>query len=271
VKVQIDGAAAMAQYQAAFARLRALPGFDMKAVLRAETGSILKQWAGRTEVATEKSAEDRAWYRAGKRAFGDVGSAENTYNISVNTGAKGGLRGWVWYRNPVKHTMHPAGLIEKDGSFHPGDQRFSNEAWQGILSGAGLFGSHLVNQIPAGRESVGFARQAVVQIADKLGIDLAAVAGQGVSAAGVAKARKAIASNGRSYQNGTGTIGGDDTKCYVEALSRLPYGGKIAMDRELAGIIARRAKYIETSFRKGAMDSVRRAARAFPNIVKVTE
>ncbi len=34
-----------------------------------------------------------------------------------------------------------------------------------------------------GRASVGMARQSVVQIADALGIDLAAVAGQGISAA----------------------------------------------------------------------------------------
>lgn len=270
MKVMIDGTAAMAQYAAAFKRMRSLPGFEMKMILRAETGTILKAWAGKTKVANAKLVESRAWYRAGKRAFGGVGGADqNEYNISVNTGASGGQQGWVWYRNPVNGAMSPAGLVDEKGSFHPGNRRFPNEVWDRIRSGAELFGQQLQHQREIGRDSTGFARQSVIQCAKQLGIDLNAVAGSGISAAGIKKAEKAIASNGNYYTNGTGTQGGDDVKCYVQAMTRLPYGGKIGMDRELAQIISRRAKYIETSFRKGAMDSVSRAARAFPNVFRV--
>jgi hypothetical protein len=271
MKVTIDGTAAMAQYAAAFKRLRDLPGFEMKTILRAETGTILKAWAGKTKVATPKLTEQRAWYRAGKHVFGDVsGASKNEYNISVNTGSEDmGRQGWVWYRDPVNQETYPAGLIDNNGSFHPGLRRFPNDVWDRIRSGAELFGQQLQIKRELGRESVGFARQSVIQCAKQLGIDLANVAGAGVSPAGIRKAEKAIASNGNYYQNGSGTQGGDDVKCYVQCMTRLPYGGKIGMDRELAQIISRRAKYIETAFRKGATDSVAKAARAFPNVFRV--
>jgi hypothetical protein len=270
MKVRIDGAAAMAHYNAAFKRLRSLPGFNMPKVLRAETGSILKQWAGRTKVATPWKVEWRAWYRAGKRTFGDVGRASrNDYNISVSTGLRGGWPGMVYYRDPLNGAVYPAGLIDNNGSFHPGLRRFPDQVWDKIVSGAELYGMNLVAQREIGRESIGFARQSVVQIAKQLGIDLNAVAGGGISGAGIRKAEKAIAGNGKYYTNGFGVQSGDDVKYHVHCFTRLPYGGTIGMDRELAGVIYRRARYIETSFRKGAMDSVKTAARAFPNVFRV--
>ena len=121
--------------------------------------------------------------------FGAVGGADqNEYNISVNTGASGGQQGWVWYRNPANGALSPAGLIDDKGSFHPGNRRFPNEVWDKIRSGAELFGQQLQIQRELGRDSVGFARQSVIQCAKQLGIDLNAVPGSGISAAGIKKA-----------------------------------------------------------------------------------
>jgi hypothetical protein len=271
MKVRIDGAEAMAMYAAAFKRMRALPGFEMSKILRAETGTILKAWAGKTKVVTSAQVvEYRARYRAGKRAFGDVGSIDkNPYGISVNTGLRGGYPGEVWYRHPDSMKFQQAGVIRDNGTYVRPWTHFRDKAWERIQSGAELYAMNLVTQLKIGKESVGFARQSVVQIAEQLNIDLTMVPGAGISAAGIRKARKAIASNGRHYQNGIGTQGGDEVKFHVECMTRLPFGGKIGMDRELAGVIYRRARYIETSFRKGAMDSVKTAARAFPNVFRV--
>jgi hypothetical protein len=238
-------------------------------VLRAEAGSILKKWAGVTKVADRESADERARYRAGKRAFGNLGGAsKNQYRLSVNTGVRGGIPGWVWYMHPSNRFML-AGYIDDSGGVHPNPQRrFKNEAWSQISSGMQVYGGHLSTLLPHAHKSIGLARQSVIQIADSLGIDLSAVQGQGVSAAGINKARAAIASSGRAYKNGLGSQGGDDAKAFVQLINRLPFGVKSGMDRGLAGVLSGRAKFIETAYKKGAFDSAKNAAKSFPNVFK---
>lgn len=285
MKVTLDARDVVRGYQSAFGLLRQLPGFKQSTFLRAEAGSLLKQWAGLTKVTTQEQADYRARYRAGKRAFGDVGSVDrNPYRISVNTGLRGGYPGEVWFKTrggfsadqkasrkkqgkAANGVFQQAGRITNSGQFIPAWIHYRANDWDKIASGAQLYAMNLAEQLRIGRESVGFARQSVVQIADQLGIDLIAVKGRGVSPAGIRKARAAIASNGKSYVNGSGTQGGDEVKFYVSMFSRLQFGHKIGMDRDLLSVINGRRKFIETAYRKGAFDSMKSAARAFPNLV----
>jgi hypothetical protein len=269
-KVAVDASAAVAAWTKAFQRLRELPGFDHRKVLIAEAGSILKTWAGRTKVATKEQADFRARYRAGKAAFGNVsGISGNPYRISVNTGARGGFPGEVWYRHRMSGKFQQAGVIDDSGRFTPAWIHWKSAAWQGIREGSERYGQELARALPFARKSIGLAQQSIVQIADDLGIDLAAVKGTGISAARVGVARGAVASTGKRFKNGTGLKSGDGSRFEVVFRNHLPFCVKSGMDRTLRGVIAGRAKFIETAYRKGAMDSARNAAKSFPNVIRV--
>jgi hypothetical protein len=267
--VKLDASGAAAAYSAAFRKLRQLPGFDQRLVLRAEAGSIIKKWAGITKVGTREAAELRARYRAGKRAFGSLGgSSDNQYRITVNTGSRGGVPGWTWYKHPGGGVML-AGYIDERGVIHPNPyRRFKPEAWSMILAGMEAYADSLAGLLPQSLKSIGLARQSVIQIADELGIDLNSVSGQGISSAGIAKARAAIASTGKTHKNGFGSQGGDDVRYHVRLLNRLPFGVKSGMDRQLATVLSGRAKFIETAYKKGAFGSMTTVARSFPNVFK---
>jgi hypothetical protein len=262
----------MANYGRALRMLRTLPGFSHKQILRAECGSILKAWAGRTKVSTEEEALWRARFRAGKRAFGDVSSIDrNPYGISVNTGLRGGYPGEVWYRHPVSKKFQQAGVINDHGGFTPAWIHWKSAAWSGILEGSERYATELKGQLILAPKTVGFARQSVVQIADDLGIDLNKVNGGGINAKGLAKARAAIASNGRAYKNGSGTQSGDEQRFLIRLTNNLPFAIKAKMDRDILGIMRGRAKFIETAYRKGAMRSAGRVAKSFPNLCRVRD
>jgi hypothetical protein len=268
MNIRLDATQVSRTYSAAFRRLRELPGFDHQVLLRAEMGSILKAWAGKTKVGTAKQADFRARYRAGKAAFGDVGHASsNPYSISVNTGLRGGYPGEVWFRTRAKR-FQQAGRITNAGKFIPAFTHFRASDWSRINEGAQAYAQKLATLLPNAIKSVGLARQSVVQIADALKIDLNSVSGAGISSAGIAKARAAIASSGVFHQNGFGNQDGDAITCYIEGITRLPYGRAAGLDTALDLVMVNRAKYIETSYRKGAFDSIARVQRAFPNVFK---
>jgi hypothetical protein len=197
MKVTMDGTRAAVAYRQAFHRLRELPGFDHRTVLRAEAGSILKRWAGLTKAAKVGNVERHIKYLAWKN-------------------------------------------------------KWSREEMQ--------------TELARGVKSIGLARQSVIQIADDLRIDLASVAGTGISSAAVGRARSAIASSGNTFKNGTGTQVGDTARAYIQLTNRLPYGVKTGMKSDLARVLSGRAKFIQRAYKKGAFDSMRTAVRAFPNI-----
>lgn len=258
-------------YRQAFRRLAELSGFDQTVVLKAEAGSILKKWAGETEVATQAFVDRRARLKV-TRAWGVSGSSSRgsrkaDHAITVNAGVRG-----------VAGRMF---ILKKDGSgfrrtheagFRPLNQHYKPAQWRDLNEVAHGVQADWQKNIPLARRSVGLARQSVVQIADSLGIDLIKVAGQGVSSAGIAKARAAMASNGRSYRNGSSVVGGTDVKPYIDLINSLPYATspRLGMDTALAGVIAGRTKYFQKSYEKGAFDSFEKTARAFPNIIRVS-
>lgn len=267
IGVQIDPNRAVKAYQGAFRRLGALPGFDHRQTLRAEAGSILKQWAGRTKVATQEKT-DRRSRRALLKKYRLTGGSDGR-DVSINVGMRGAVPGRVWFKTKNdKYSL--AGYIPPNGGTARWMHRhFKEKDWNKILWGSLKFIDNIVRYLARGRASTALSRQSVVQIADALGINLANVAGQGISPAGVAKARAAIASTGKYHYNGAGYQGGSKIYAYVDLINRLPYGMKIGMDRTLAWVLAGRAKFIETAYAKGAFNSMSGVARSFPNIIKV--
>lgn len=271
VEVKFDPQGAIDAYTRAFRRLQELPGFDPKTALIAEAGVILKTWAGRTKVAKPADLE----IRARRRALYILGLTNG--DITINAGSRG-TPGLVWHRSSTTRSFGRAKRkFSLVGRMNPRTHRFTSEwkhfrddDWRDITTAITRAEEKINVESKRAAQSSGLARQSVIQIADDLGIDLSKVKGGGtLSAAGIAKARAAIASNGSAYKNGMGRSGGDQAKSFVELINRLPFGVKAGMDRTLAGVIAGRAKFIETSYERGAFDSFSGVARAFPEILRL--
>ena len=271
--IRFDGSKASAAYSAAFRRMAMLPGFDVAATLRAEAGVILKQWAGKTKVATKQTIARNARFIALKRLGATKGGAAG--DVTINAGARG-LEGLVWYQTKTSKggggKFQLAGRMDSTGRFVSNWLHFKDAAWRDINESVMDAEIAIRRENERGQRAAGLARQSVIQIADTLGIDLNSVSGRGVSSAGIAKARAAIASNGRAYRNGTGSQGedGGKGKYYVHLLNTLPYNSKSGMDVELARILGGRAKFIQMSYAKGAFNSIAASQRAFPNVFKQT-
>ncbi len=265
----IDASAASRAYADAFRKLAEFSGFKPKVVLRAESGSFLKAWAGETKVATDKIVERRARARVlysitnGGRASASAGY------LTINSGMRGGEPGQMWHRTK-RGKYQNAGIMDlRHGGYRWSNIHFPNDDWPEMVNAVHKVGDGLRLLVPRAIRSVGLARQSVVQIADSLGIDLTAVAGGRISAAGIAKARAAMAANGRAYQNGVGYLSGGDVKAYAQMVNRLPYNTKIGMDMTANSVLAKRSKFIETAWKKGVFDSHAQVARSFPNLLRI--
>lgn len=267
MRATLDASRVGPAYTAAFQHLRTLPGFSQKNLLRAEMGSVLKAWAGDTQVATADQIERRTRARVA-HALGLSKADANPARATVNNGARGGFRGEVWVRTRRKK-FQQAGRITETGAFIPAWKHWTAQDWGAINYAGTEYAARLRARRADAQNSLGLARQSVIQIADNLGIDLNEVAGGRLSAIGIAKARAAIASSGKSFQNGLGYQMGDEVKFAIEGLTRLPYGLKIGMDQGALRAVNGRAQFIQTAYKKGAFDSMKKAAASFPNVFKV--
>jgi hypothetical protein len=103
------------------------------------------------------------------------------------------------------------------------------------------------------------------QIADDLGIILEDVPGGGLSAAGIAKARRALTSGGKNYKNGIGTAAFEQNKNFFVTLKNsLPYNVKMGLDRVLLGVLAGRAIKFQENVRRDVFASHAETVRAYP-------
>ena len=104
-----------------------------------------------------------------------------------------------------------------------------------------------------------------MQIADDLGIILEDVPGGGASASAIAKARAALASNGRSYINGVGTPAYVENKSFVATMKNsLPYNVKAGLDRVLVSTLAGRAKFFQQNVARGVFASQAETVKKYP-------
>jgi len=240
-------------------------------VLRGEAGIILKACAGRTKVSTQKKADQRSALRVLNKGGLDLTGSGGTTpgDITVNAGWRGAF-GKVWVRSPANRrgTGRPfrlAGQINKTSfAFKPERYHWKTGAWIDIVETAADVAYQMRKAIPAGRKAIGLARQSWVQIADSLGIRLESVQGGGsLSAAGLAKARAAIAATGRRYTNGLSRQE-RGARASITLINRYPRGRKMGMDRTLAGVLIGRVRFFQQNMRRGVFSSIANTARAYP-------
>lgn len=303
VGVQADTSGLMSATAQTLRRMAQLTGFDHRTVLMGYAGVVLKTWAGRTKVATQASIDRKSRLHAVK-SLGYTGSGDNHKSrggVTVNSGFKRGAplgRVWIkvrdgggrnnWLLAMGDNFAAPGNAVRSTGSIRRGKgSRIVNGVFNKFRQNPSATTSQWIanideavaavqgkmpQSIMKGRRSIGLSRQSVLQIADALGIDLLRVQGGGtLSAAGIAKARAALATTGKGYRNGFGARSGGQVQAYVDLINRFPYGGKIGMDRTLRGVLAGQNKYFERSYAKGAFDTQKRAVRAFPNLFKYRE
>ena len=241
--------------------LASFSGQSVERVIRAEAGSILKACAGSTKVATQQTADLRSRVRAIRELdfTGGIGNADAT--ISVNAGLRGPY-GRVFMRKRDRsgwRRTHEAG-------FRPLWQHYRRGDWIDLQEAIADVRRAVAAAVPVGRRAVGLARQSWVQIADALGIRLESVPGGRISAAGIAKARAAIASSGQAYVNGQARQYAQAQSFFIELRNRLPYGRKIGLDSILAAAVRGRVRYFEQNLARGTFDQLARVARAYPGL-----
>lgn len=269
VAIKLDAAEVTAAYSTVLRKMASLTGFDQRAVLKAEAGSILKTWAGRVKVGSVERAEVNARGRV-TRALNVSGysngyQSKSEHPITVNSGKRGDV-GKVFILKKDGHGFRRT----HNANFKAINQHYKTAQWDSLVDVISEVQARWEVKVPQAQKSVGLTRQSVVQIADALGIDLLRVAGGGISAAGLDKAVKAMASNGQRYKNGTGISAGTDVQPYIMLINSLPYGQKIGIDRQLLSIINGRREFFNRAYAKGAFESQREAAKSFPNLFRVT-
>lgn len=250
-------------------------GTSVETWARAEAGVILKTWAGRTKVAKPRPVEISSLifaYRVARRVAGMAGSGNKGRTgpgqASINLGIRHGNDGKVYYRTRKKGAAGGrAGFQDVFGPGFTKAKRIDGRDWGAVSTMVSDFRANVRARVAAGQRSIGLARQSIVQIADALGIRLEMVKGGGaLSTAGIAKARRALASNGHVYVNGTGNEQKSATKFFISLINRYPKAFPSGMDRVLSGVIHGRLKYFQRNLEEGTFLSAERAARAYPYV-----
>jgi len=237
-------------------------------VIRSETGSILKLWVLRTKTSKPAKLEYRGVreaVRIGRRmAYGGTGKASDlTPGQSWFTIGRGSTpTGRVWHWNKRADSFF---LIAGPGATKPNTlNRYGSKTafMQGVTR------AEMPSRVKSAKQASGLSRQSVVQIGDALGIKIESVPGGRSASAAVAKARKAIASDGMVYQNGVGNEIIDEHRFFVRLVNRIPWGRspRIQMDRTIAGILSGRIKYFAQNVAHGVFSDAAKIARAYPGI-----
>lgn len=251
-----------AKLSESIATLAKLQGFSEQTVTLAECGVILKTCVGRTKVAKPQAIERGARLATLKRL--DLTRSAGPESVTINAGIRG-PHGRVWFRTK-KDKFQLGGQVSDDGQkFTPSKYHFKFENFIDIKEAANDYGLAIRRAMPAAQKAAGLARQSWVQIADDLGIILEDVPGGGASAAAIAKARTALASNGQSYVNGIGTPAYVENKSFVATMKNsLPYNVKAGLDSILTSTLAGRAKFFEQNVARGVFNSQAETVKKYP-------
>lgn len=256
-----------AGFRRAIGGLLQFSGQSLRPILRAEAGSILKACAGQTKVAPMDQIELNERGRT-LRALGLT--SKQGSRVSINQGIRGQF-GKVWrqtgYHRTTGDRAGQRGVQQTHAAgFKPLWRHYGDEAWAEIRDAVSRFRQALRTRVPAAKKSQGLSRQSWVQIADSAGIRLETVAGGGISAAGIAKARAALASNGLAYQNGQAREYLDNKAFVIELINGLPWGRKMQLDQILIRNINARARYFEQNLARGVFDQLSTIARRYPGL-----
>lgn len=264
--------AELAKLPTALRTLRRAARASSEEVLYGFAGVVLKACAGKTKVVTQAKADRRsALYTLNKRGLDLTGSSgTQPGDITVNAGWKGPF-GRVWVRSPAKRkgTGRPfrlAGQINKTNfNFRPTPYHWKKGTWIDIMEAAADVAYQMRKAIPAGRKAVTLARQSWVQIADSLNIRLEDVRGGGtLSAAGIAKARAALASTGIYHINGLSRKETQQRGLLLTLINRYPRGRKAGFDATLQGTLIGQVRYFQQNLERGVFNSIQKTVRAYP-------
>lgn len=234
---------------------------------RGAAGVVLRDWTSNVPLVNPKRIDDRARGRVnlelGISRKQNQSFSGNPYQITVNTGGRKGRPEIVWTRNEKTKKWQIAGTAS-GGAFVPANRHWTDAMWAKISAGASKFAGLAPEFITRGHSAAGLARQSVIQIADALGIALETVKGGRLGAEGIAQARSAVASNGKTYQNGTGTYRKTDTSFEIEMVDRYSRNkeAKVAEALELA--VATQVVQFKTNMINGVFASVAKTVKAYP-------
>lgn len=248
---------------------RAIPA-SRREVIRAETGSILKAWVLRTKVAKARHLKFRgtkAAVRLGRRfVYGGSGKgSELKPGEAWFTMGRGSTPvGRVWLRN--KNSPRSFFLLRGPGApkqvlltkKRGGRSSLLYRVTRGVMPA----------EKKAALGSAGISRQSIVQIGDALGIRIEAVPGGRNATAAVAKARRAIASDGRVYPNGVGSEVQGEHTFFTKLVNSTPWGRnpRIQMDVTLALVMKGRMNYFRRNVAAGVFGDIKKIAEAYPGI-----
>lgn len=253
-----------------FKQLVAYSPVSVKATIRAEAGSILKTCASRTKVAKANNIALNARLFIVKQLGYAHGRSDLVSNghIAINVGIRGDF-GKVWQSvvktsGPKKGTL---GWQQTHGpNFKPLNRHFGQKRWTDLQEAVSDFKYEEKKRLPLAKRSAGLARQSWLLIGDDLGIRLEDVPGGSISAAGLAKARAALASDGRAYKNGTAREMGEARRFSITLTNQLPYGRRINLDRVLVSAIQGRVKFFERNVSLGVFQSLDKMLKAYPGV-----
>jgi hypothetical protein len=243
-------------------------------VLRGEAGIILKACAGATKVATAAQTTKRARLRYLRDQ--QLTGKNSMVPVTVTAGAKRGtVYGRVHLRTSTGYWRRTHDAVFRPVAGMPSSRKkrgdhYSDHDWLLLQSTIATVRAGIGPAVAAGRKTIGLARQSWVQIADSLGIRLENVkggrtfAGGTISAAGIAKARAAIASNGNSYVNGLSRTERSQKNIILTLINRYPRNRKAKMDVTLAKVLLGRVSFFEKNLRLGVFRSIADTARAYP-------
>lgn len=236
---------------------------------RGASGVILKDWTANIALADPKRIDDRARGRANK----DIGItrkqnpsfSSNPYLVSINTGGKKrDKHGVVWTRNAKTKKWSVVGVVN-GGTFTPAKKHWKDETWAKMSAGAEKFAAIAPELIRRGHSAAGLARQSVIQIADALGIALESVRGGiGLGGADIGKARSAVASDGKTYQNGFGTYLKSATSFEITMIDRYPKNREAKVGQALDIALATQTVQFQRNGREKVFESVEKTVKAYP-------
>jgi hypothetical protein len=252
-------------------RLARAVGGDIRDVVRNEFGVVVKACFVRTRLRPLAKA------KAGARMAASRFTNREVFNTSSNSVLDGmgyvssGFRdvkksGDVWFRARRTGKRSDFVYMGKTGAF----TKVGPSVAPMMKNAAAQYKVRLKKEIEAAVGSVALARNSWVQMADASGIRLEAVQGGGrVSAAQIQQARKAVASNGRRYTNGTATEHRVNDRFFIKMTNSLPYGKDIGLDVILAQVISGRVKQFEKLVKKGYLNNAEALAKSYPNQIIV--
>lgn len=264
----INGPQVAAQLSAAIKDIARLTGFSERDVTRGEAGAILRTWAGRVGHRSPDKVLLTNRLRVLK-VLGLTSADNNKAGVTINAGVRG-VAGLVYWRAKNNRQFLPAGVVNPEtGQFNRFKMRFSKKITDMIDAKQEDFRVIEAKTRNLALASRGLAQQSIMQMGDSVGIRLENVpaTATGISATDIARARRAVASNGQTYSNGSGSEQMSSAgKYFLTLVNRLPYGSssKLDLPGKLAWTIAGRVGLYKRNFAGAAFQSIQQAARNYP-------